>query len=545
LAAALFVIAAACTGVSAADTPRMRASDATALRTDLRAAWTAIQRYHPAPFHKTDRATFVRAFEALDRRLPSLSRADGFASLSRFVALVREAHTGLDLGADSAAKFHTFGLKLYPYADGVAVQAAEPALRELAGARLVAVDGVPADDVIRRVTPYAHASNAMTVRWVLPFLLRPEILHAAGVTREPLAATMRFALPNGTRVERRIVPAEQKALAGFNPFRLGPAADWTDARPANAPVPLYLRHPDRAYWFEMDDATRTLYIQDNLVVNQGDETLSAFFTRAIASAHDRSPERVVLDLRLNGGGDNTLLEPIITALAADPVVNRRDRFFVILGRQTQSAAENFVDRLERRTRARFVGEPTGESPNMYGDAVAFTLPATGIVLHLSSLYWQDALPYDPRDWTPPEVAAELTIADYAAGRDPALEAIVAGPPPSSTAALLPAIEKDDANAIVRDGAAWFALATHRYADPWESLQNLAAYASGTSKPHAALAILQLAVMRHPERAFAHDDLADALAEAGRRDEARAAYRAALANNPRDARAAAALGLRSI
>jgi hypothetical protein len=334
LVAALICAAVTCSGVRAADGARMSASEATALRADLRAAWTAIQRYHPAPFHKTDRATFVRAFEALDRRLPSLSRADGFASLSRFVALVGEAHTGLDLGGDTPAKFHTFGLKLYPYADGVAVQAAQPALRDLAGARLLAIDGVPVDDVIRRVTPYAHASNAMTVRWVLPFLLRPEILHAAGVTREPLAATMRFTLADGTRAERRITPAEPAALAGFNPFRLGPATDWVDARPASAPVPLYLRHPDRPYWFEVDDATRTLYIQDNLVVSHGEETLSAFFTRAIAAAHDRGVERVVLDLRLNGGGDNTLLDPIVTALAADPVVNRRDRFFVILGRQT-------------------------------------------------------------------------------------------------------------------------------------------------------------------------------------------------------------------
>jgi hypothetical protein len=543
LLAVLLLATAVCGGgAHAADSARISPSDAAALRIDLRVAWTTIQRYHPAPFHKTSRAAFVRELDAVDRRLSSLSRADGFAALSRFVALLGEAHSGVDLGADSPAKFHTFGLKLYPYADGVAVQAAQPALQDLAGARLVAIDGMPVDDVIRRVTPYAHASNAMTVRWVLPFLLRPETLHAAGVTREPLAATMRFTLADGKRVERRIVPAERTALAGFNPFRPGPAANWADARPASAPVPLYLRHPDRAYWFEVDDATHTLYIQDNLVENEADETLSAFFTRAIAAAHDRAVERVVLDLRLNGGGDNTLLEPIVTALAADPVVNRRDRFFVILGRQTQSAAENFVDRLERRTRARFVGEPTGESPNMYGDAVAFTLPGTKTVLHLSSLYWQDALPYDPRDWTPPEIAAELAVADYAAGRDPALEAILADPPPALRAALLPAIDRDDASAVARDAAAWFALPAHRYADPWEALQNLAAYAAATKKPHAALAVLKFAVDRHPERAFAHDDLGDALAAAGKSDEARAAYRAALTRDPHDARAAAAIGL---
>ncbi|HEY0396632.1 MAG TPA: hypothetical protein VGD01_19300 [Candidatus Elarobacter sp.] len=540
--AALLCAAATCTAVRADDGARMSPREATALRSDLRAAWSAIQRYHPAPYHKTDRPTFVRAFDALDRRLPSLSRADGILALSRFVTLVGEAHTGLDLGGGPPANFHTFGLKLYPYADGVAVQAAQPALRELAGARLISIDGVAVDEAIRRITPYAHGSNAMGERWLLPFLLaRPETLHAAGITREPLAATMRFALTDGTQVERRLAPAERESLKGLNPFRFGAASDWVDARPVGAPVPLSLRHPDRAYWFEVDETSHTLYIQDNLVEDQGDEPLRAFFARAIAAAHERSVERVVLDLRLNGGGNNLLLDPIVTALAADATVNRADRFFVILGRQTQSAAENFVDRLERRTRARFVGEPTGESPNMYGDAMPFRLPGTGLTMHLSSLYWQDSLPYDPRDWTPPEITAELTIAEYAAGRDPALEAILAGPPPALRAALLPAIDRDDPDAIARDAAAWFAAPAHRYADPWFALQNVTAYANGTKKPHAAVALAQLAVRRHPERAFAHDDLGDELAAAGRRDDARAAYRAALARNPHDARAAAALG----
>ena len=522
----------------------MTPHDAIALRADLRATWNAIQHYHPAPYHRTGRAAFVRAFDALDRRLPSLSRADGFAELSRFVGLVGEAHTGLDLGGGPPANFHTFGLKLYPYADGVAVQAAQPALRELAGARLVAIDGVPAEAVVRRITPYAHGSNGMTERWLLPFLLaRPEVLHAGGITRDPLAATLRFALTNGTHVERRLLPAERESLKGLNPFRFGPAGDWVDARPAGAPLPLYLRHPDRAYWFEVDEASRTLYVQDNLVEDQGDESLRAFFTRAIATAHERAVERVVLDLRLNGGGDNTLLDPIVTALAADATVNRADRLFVIIGRQTQSAAENFVDRLERRTRARFVGEPTGESPNMYGDAVPFRLPGTGLTLHLSSLYWQDSLPYDPRDWTPPEITAELTVADYASGRDPAVEAILAGPPATLRAALMPAIGRDDADGIARDGAAWFALPAHRYADPWLDFENLSAYAAATSKPHAAIALLQLAVQRHPERAFAHDDLADAFEAAGRHADAQGSYRAALARNPRDARASAALSAR--
>ncbi len=45
------------------------------------------------------------------------------------------------------------------------------------------------------------------------------------------------------------------------------------------------------------------------------------------------------------------------------------------------------------------------------------------MLSISNRYWQDSQPWDNRLWIPMDIPVEMTFEDYAAGRDPALEAI--------------------------------------------------------------------------------------------------------------------------
>ena len=62
-------------------------------------------------------------------------------------------------------------------------------------------------------------------------------------------------------------------------------------------------------------------------------------------------------------------------------------------------------RLEQNTNAVFVGEPTGGSPNGYGDSRKLTLPSSGLTVRVSTLYWQPSDPRDKRDAIAPDIAA--------------------------------------------------------------------------------------------------------------------------------------------
>jgi len=70
----------------------------------------------------------------------------------------------------------------------------------------------------------------------------------------------------------------------------------------------------------------------------------------------------------------------------------------------------------------FAGEPSASRGNVYGDSKKIVLPNSHLTVRVSSLYWQQSDPRDAREFIPVTIPAPLTFGDYAAGRDPALEA---------------------------------------------------------------------------------------------------------------------------
>jgi hypothetical protein len=541
-ASSAVAIALVCAPCPAADDPRLTPAEVVAWRADLAQLAHDLPLYHRDLYHHTSRARFDAEFSAANRALPALSRAGVIVAIKRIAALIGDAHSGFGLTSAPPVGFHLYPLKVYVYADGIFVQSAAARYRDAVGAELIAIDGVPIDAVVRRVTPLLDASNAMGVRWGLPTtLMRPEVLHELGISPRIDGAVLTLRR-GGATFTLAVTPATSAELAGFAPYRFGAAdgSGWVDARAAGAPVPAYLREQARRFSFA-DLADRdAFYVQINFILDAPDESLAAFFTRALAAADAAHRGKLVLDLRLNGGGDNELLRPLLDALVRDAWYDRPGRLYVVIGRSTQSAAENFVDRLERSTPAIFVGEPTGESPNGYGDPEPIVLRNSGLAVRVSTLYWQDSSPRDYRDWTPPEIAAELTSADYAAGRDPALDAIASNADVSLTAALTAAAQADDALALRSGVDRWFAEPAHRYADPYDEIAALATAASDRHANGAAIELYGLNVRRHPQLNIAHDDLADALAALGRAAEARAEYAAAVRLDPRDLHAVQAL-----
>jgi hypothetical protein len=73
-----------------------------------------------------------------------------------------------------------------------------------------------------------------------------------------------------------------------------------------------------------------------------------------------------------------------------------------------------------------VGEPAGGPLNSYGDATSRSYPGTGLKLQVSTLWHQLGASDDLSEIIPVDVPAPFSFADYAAGRDPAVDAILRG-----------------------------------------------------------------------------------------------------------------------
>ena len=65
--------------------------------------------------------------------------------------------------------------------------------------------------------------------------------------------------------------------------------------------------------------------------------------------------------------------------------------------------------LEQDTQAVFVGEPTGGSPNQYGDATKVELPNSGLNAFVATVAWKTAGEFDDRVTRMPDIPVRQNL----------------------------------------------------------------------------------------------------------------------------------------
>jgi hypothetical protein len=522
-------------GIQAATAPSSDSSSVRQWREDLAFLARELPRRHKNLFHTLGRAQFDSALAVLDRKLPGLARHQVILELARIVALVGDGHTNVAPTRDPKIGFHTYPVRFYFFKDGLFIRSAAKAQADLVGAKVVRLGRLTADEAYLAVRGLIGRDNEMHARFFAPFLLAmPEVLHAIGAIDEPDAAPLLLEQA-GTRTVTVLQPAGLAAMMPSDTDVSWMQEDgWVDLRGPDGPrTPLWLRgDPREPLRLEYLPESRTAYVQYNKVADAPDETVAAFAGRLRAFVDSAPVDRVVLDLRLNRGGDGTLNQPLVLSLIRSAKLEGPGRLFVIIGRSTYSAAQFLVHDLEQYTDAVFVGEPTAGKPNSYGDSRRITLPNSGITVRASIYYWQRTHPLDTRTWKAPEVAAELSSRDYRANLDPALRAILAWKPePSLAERMRDAFAAGDSAGALKLHLAYKTDPRHAYTDTEVELNALGYELLRQGRREAAIAVLQLNTADHPGSSNAFDSLGEALMEAGRREDAVRSYERALALDP--------------
>jgi len=393
-------------------------------RDDLSALDAGLRREHRNLFHHLSPDAWRDAVRALHGRIPSLAGHEIAVELARLGAMIGDGHTALRL--TDVPDLGRCPLHLERFQDGIFVRAIAEEHGRLAGARLHAIDGVPVEEAWDAVRPVISRDNEWGVRAAAPDLLAmPAVLHAVGIAPDPDRARYEVALRGGRRETISL-----RRVAGDG----GPLVDARDG--AVAPPPWLRRSPEEN-GIELLADSRTLAFAYNRVRDGLDEPLAALFDRLFVQIETEGVERLVIDLRLNHGGNNALNLPLVHHLVRSDRVNQWGKLFVVIGRRTFSAAMNLAVDLERHTRVLFVGEPTGSSPNHFGENAEIVLPHGGLRATAAALWWQHSLPYDDRPWIAPDLPAPLRSDDYAANRDPVLAAILAARVPEAAPPAYP------------------------------------------------------------------------------------------------------------
>ncbi len=405
-------------------------------REDLAAARAAIIENHPWPYTQVSADDWQARYDALAARLDAMDDHAVIVAIAELVAAIGDGHTRLtlptrhpDLGvsfthtetaapAFDALRFGRLPVVLEDFDDGLFVVAAAGRARDLLGQRVTGIGGKPVEAAWNAVRPAIHAENEPFARIFVPDRLTiPEVLDYYGLAEADGSVRIELEDAAGESVRRRLAPIS------------GTAIEWQSVTDAWTAPPLWQRNAERDYWYEIvGDA---LYIQYNEVGYDGDHPPLSFVAGMLEAAASGKVRRAIVDLRRNAGGNSTWMLPFFRAVSRNAAFDRPGGLYVLIGRSTFSAAALFVNELEQHTHALFVGEPMGSRPDTFGDARRTRLPNSGLTVRVSTLFWKNWLAGEYRDSVAPHVPVPVTFEDYAAGRDPALEAALAHELPGS------------------------------------------------------------------------------------------------------------------
>ncbi len=260
----------------------------------------------------------------------------------------------------------------------------------------------------------------MTVQLLTPvYLTVPELLLALNLIDDVQEPGYVLQKADGETVTIDLPPTEADAYR-----------DWTALFIQLAGLPakadsMFLRDRGENFWYTLFEDSQTIYIQYNLVQSQSPNlSLTAMLAEVETAVNENDIAQVVLDIRHNPGGNINVAAPIVTLFSNEAFLAQIDELYVITGRQTFSAATLLSVDLEQQTPAIFAGEPTGGSPNLYGDVAPIKLPNSNILVMVSAIYWERSTPDDDRAWIEPSISVLLTSTDFFNGEDPVLKAIL-------------------------------------------------------------------------------------------------------------------------
>lgn len=382
-------------------------------REDLAVLARELPQKHKNAFFATPEGEFRKAVAALQERIPNLDETQIVMEFSRLAAMLRDGHTSVNLNP-FASKMHRFPFKAIKLKDGVLVVATTPEHADINGLQLVSINAKPVAQVLEEISPfYSWENQAARFHFAGDKLGIAEMLRAAGATANDHQATFEFSSPGAAdfhSVELTPVPFKGTTWKGIAIRPQGPAA-------------VSMQNHPESLWWEAIPNTRTLYVRYEHCRDDQHKTIREY-GQEILQLLDRQPfERLIIDLRQNGGGNSALLEPFISRLAGRKELKPRGSLITLIGHGTFSSAQLNAVSLREKAHSVLIGDPTGQKPNSYGEIKNFILPNSKLEVWYSTKHWVTEKGDPPS--TMPDVLIEVTMDQYLKGQDPALEAALA------------------------------------------------------------------------------------------------------------------------
>ncbi|MCD4835715.1 hypothetical protein LQE96_02555 [Phocea massiliensis] len=383
----------------------------TPMEEDLDLFTSTLEENHKNLYANISKEEFQAEVEQVRAELPGMSEGQFYYSLRRLLSLVGDAHTSLGFTDSNYRHLTALPFAVMYFEDGWHLMMLEEQNQQYLGYRLLAIDGTPIDEVYAKAKTIMSYENESWARQqfsnTINFLDALKYLGIVGEDADSITLTIQKG--EGS-------PEETLPLKGMNEEEIFAAAILQVERretPATAA---------RGYYRTLDLGDGAFFLQYNTCQEAEDLPMAEFVELTSDALCAGQYTKVILDLRYNTGGDSRIFEPMIEKLG-ELKEQQGFQVYVLIGRNTFSSAIINSIQAQEALDAVLVGEQTGGSVNGYGELQSFQLKNTPIQVYYSTKYFELIPGYDKDSLYPDQPVAQ-TYADYVAGVDPEVQAIL-------------------------------------------------------------------------------------------------------------------------
>ncbi len=375
-----------------------------------------LPKLHIRPFEKVSEAAWRRTAVQLGIETQLLADVDYYLRLCQLVAMLGDSHTRVGKAPGISFRGYPFAVSMFK--EGPCLIAVEKPHAALLGARLVKIGDTTFDDAEPRIsTLFAAENRSSVINGVCQFVTQAEPLVYLQLIDRPEEAPFTF-----------VDAAGVEHVVRFNPV------DASGPRPEIASLPSvpkehwpasYTR--DRDYRFVTMPEKKAVYVRYDVCRDDPERPFKEFVESIGTAIDEIGAERIVVDLRFNGGGNSAVMAPLTKLIASKKVFKQKGSVAVLIGRRTFSSAQLNAVELQRECGAVLVGQPTGQKPNAFGEVRTFKLPSSGIEIQYSTKEFRTAPAGTDPESTMPDIEVEPSVRDLEGARDPVLERALALP----------------------------------------------------------------------------------------------------------------------
>lgn len=367
---------------------------------DLRFLAKELPRRHANAFHHTSLDLFETHVTELDGKLDRLNSDEIYVGMNRLANMIGDGHTYLLSPTDDAP----LSIKVDRFGDDYRVVAVDSGSEGALGGRVIKIGDTPimrARELLISLTP-ADETEALRESRLMVLLTRGCVLHGAGIIQDRNEA--RYTLADDGK--EFIVVAHQIVVVD------GKEPGWIYAFKSS---PLFRQRPHETFWYTYLPDSNAIYVSF-----RGYKDLSRHSKGLLRLIRQNDPEKLVIDLRDNGGGDYEKgLKHIVHPIRDLSRINQRGHLFILIGPKTFSAAMSNTAHFRYQTNAVLVGQQIGEKPNSYQESRVMKLPNSQWKVQYSTKFYKFV--ENGENLIRPDVEVLPTWDDYKAGRDPVLE----------------------------------------------------------------------------------------------------------------------------